>query len=282
MTRKSFTKKELLEERRFLFECEAGCPASIPGKQRFLEFLKIVREMPAPRNILDMGGNKGTERWLQHVFPGAKITILNNSEKQVASCSRIIRGDAQDFTTDEKYDLIFAGEIIEHLYNPDGLIASCLLALRPGGHLVLTTPNLACFYNRVFLLLGWSPAAYFPSLRYHVGNPLLPATDGRFGIIADHKSVFTWKGLKALLGHYGAEILEARGYTYAQDEVSRIVGDRFYRLPMVRWRFFLNALLPKSLREGMLFVCRRPAGLDDAKLGEGRLRQKIWEIEEIS
>jgi SAM-dependent methyltransferase len=279
MIKKTFTQKELLGEWRFLFECEQGGHTSISGKQRFLEFLKIAHNIPSLGSILDVGGNKGTERWLRHVFPDAKVTVLNNSEHQIASCSHIIQKDAQDFKVDEKYDLIFAGEIIEHLYNPDGLIASCLLALRPGGYLVLTTPNLACFYNRLFLLLGWSPAAYFPSLRYHVGNPLLPRTDGRFGIIADHKSVFTWKGLEELLRTYGLEVLAARGYTYAQEEPARIVGDRFYKLPLVQWRFCLNHCLPKRLREGMLFLCRRPEGMDEAKIAGGILHQKIWEIE---
>jgi len=279
MAHKILTKEELHREWRYLFECESGGHTSISGKMRFLELLKVASRIPAPRSILDVGGNRGTEQWLQHAFPGAKVTVLNDSQMQIARCANFVKGDAQDFTLEEKYDLVFAGEIVEHLYNPDGLIASCLLALRPGGHLIVTTPNLACFYNRVFLLMGWSPAAYFPSLRYHVGNPFLPKTDGRFGVVADHKSVFTWKGLGELLRNYGVEILDSRGYTYAQEEAYRTVGDRFYQLPLVRWRFLINHLLPKSLREGMLFLGRRPEGLDVSILDQGRLRQKIWEID---
>ncbi len=276
---KRCSKKELRAEWDYLFKCEAGGHTSLSGKQRFLEFLKVAHKFPAPKTILDVGGNRGTEQWLSHAFPGAKVTVLNDSQLQIAQCSDFIKGDAQDFTLERKFDMVFAGEIVEHLYNPDGLIASCLLALRPGGHLVLTTPNLSCFYNRIFLLCGWSPAAYFPSLRYQVGNPFLPKTDGRFGVVADHKSVFTWKGLKELLGLYGVEIVASRGYTYAQEAVCQTIGDRSYKLPLVRWRFFLNRLLPKSLQEGMLFVGRLPEGVDTSRFDAARLRQKIWEID---
>ena len=147
--------KKASKEWQFLFECEQGCHTSISGKERFLEFLKIIPWLEPPKAILDVGGNLATARWLQHAFPGAEVTILNNSDKQLAGYPHLLKADAQDFTTEKQYDLVFAGEVLEHVYNPDGLLASCALALRPLGYLVLTTPNLACFYNRVFLAFGW-------------------------------------------------------------------------------------------------------------------------------
>jgi SAM-dependent methyltransferase len=266
------------DEWKFLFECEEGCHTSISGKERFLKFLGIIPKLRSPSTVLDVGGNLGTARWLQHAFPGAKVTILNNSDKQLAGYPDLIKADAQNFDTPEKCDLVFAGEVIEHVYNPDGLVASCALALKPSGYLVLTTPNLACIFNRIFLALGWSPANYFASLRYLVGNPLGPKTGGKFGIVADHKSVFTWRGLEELLGIYGLKVLHSNGYTYAQYERSRTVGELYYELPHVRARFFLTGLLPKRLREGMIFVCQRRDDFDVAHAASGRLTQEIWEI----
>lgn len=50
-------------------------------------------------------------------------------------------GDAQDFALDETFDVIVAGEIIEHLPNPGGLFESSRARLQDGGLLVVTTPN---------------------------------------------------------------------------------------------------------------------------------------------
>ncbi len=53
----------------------------------------------------------------------------------------VVRADAQNFRLGEQFDLIVAGEIIEHLPNPAGLLESCLKHLAPGGQLIITTPN---------------------------------------------------------------------------------------------------------------------------------------------
>lgn len=50
-------------------------------------------------------------------------------------------GDAQDFNISESFDVIVAGEIIEHLSNPGGLFESASAHLKEGGKLVITTPN---------------------------------------------------------------------------------------------------------------------------------------------
>ncbi len=55
------------------------------------------------------------------------------------------------------YDLVFAGEIIEHLVDTDGFLQQCNLLLRANGRLILTTPNLGSFENRLRLLLGRYP-----------------------------------------------------------------------------------------------------------------------------
>jgi ubiquinone/menaquinone biosynthesis C-methylase UbiE len=52
---------------------------------------------------------------------------------------------------------VFAGEIIEHLVDTQRFLTEIRRVLEPGGVLVLTTPNLASFENRVRLLLGRYP-----------------------------------------------------------------------------------------------------------------------------
>lgn len=50
-------------------------------------------------------------------------------------------GDAQAFDLQEQFDVIVAGDVIEHLANLDGFIVSCLRHLRPDGSIIVSTPN---------------------------------------------------------------------------------------------------------------------------------------------
>lgn len=53
------------------------------------------------------------------------------------------KGDAEDFDFNIKFDIIFAGDLIEHLSNPGLFLESCDRNLKDDGRLIITTPN--CF-----------------------------------------------------------------------------------------------------------------------------------------
>jgi len=57
-----------------------------------------------------------------------------------AGFHNIVEADAQAFQLDRRFDTVVAGEIIEHLENPAGLLKSAMKHLKPGGRIVLTTP----------------------------------------------------------------------------------------------------------------------------------------------
>jgi len=50
-------------------------------------------------------------------------------------------GDAENFDFADPFDVIVAGDIIEHLSNLDGFLRSVRRNLKPGGMLVVQTPN---------------------------------------------------------------------------------------------------------------------------------------------
>jgi SAM-dependent methyltransferase len=53
------------------------------------------------------------------------------------------------------FDAIVSAEVLEHLENPHHLVREFARILRPGGMLVVTTPNILQVYSRIhFLLLG--------------------------------------------------------------------------------------------------------------------------------
>ncbi|GAA0423608.1 hypothetical protein GCM10009133_35210 [Cocleimonas flava] len=50
--------------------------------------------------------------------------------------------DAQDFDLEEKFDVIVAGDIIEHLDNVGGFVSSCKRHMHKDSHLLISTPNI--------------------------------------------------------------------------------------------------------------------------------------------
>ncbi|MER3446530.1 MAG: hypothetical protein C4291_06645 [Candidatus Dadabacteria bacterium] len=55
------------------------------------------------------------------------------------------------------FDCVFAGEIVEHLVDTDFFIKEVYRVLKKGGSVIITTPNLASFENRIRILLGIYP-----------------------------------------------------------------------------------------------------------------------------
>lgn len=61
---------------------------------------------------------------------------------------------------DNKFDVVIATEIIEHLYDTFGFLQECNRILKKGGILVLTTPNIASLGNRIMMMFfGKRPGA---------------------------------------------------------------------------------------------------------------------------
>lgn len=52
-----------------------------------------------------------------------------------------VQGNVLELELDRSFDLIFANQIVEHLVYPDQLLSRLKACLKPGGMLVMTTPN---------------------------------------------------------------------------------------------------------------------------------------------
>lgn len=55
------------------------------------------------------------------------------------------------------FDIVIASHIIEHVRNPDFLVLEAKRVLKKGGILIIGTPNLSAWFNRIFLLFGIQP-----------------------------------------------------------------------------------------------------------------------------
>jgi 2-polyprenyl-3-methyl-5-hydroxy-6-metoxy-1,4-benzoquinol methylase len=89
------------------------------------------------------------------------------------------------------FDYIVAGEIIEHVFDTDAFLKGIAKRLKPGGVLVITTPNVASLPRRILLLLGI--------------NPILEYRSDRGG--AGHVRYFTFRDLRGMLKENSFEIM---------------------------------------------------------------------------
>ncbi len=105
------------------------------------------------------------------------------------------------------FDCIHMGEVIEHVFSPDLLLAEIVRLLKPGGYAVITTPNLASWRNRLVLLFGWQPFGTEVSTEIRVGNPRAAQ-----GTLAGHIRLFTPRALTELAKHYNLRVERVAGW----------------------------------------------------------------------
>lgn len=90
------------------------------------------------------------------------------------------------------YDVVFIGEVLEHLLDGRKVLKKLAAVIRPGGHLILTTPNLAYLGNRIRLLFG---------------RDLHTLTIDRGEVGNQHIRVYTTRLLTRLLADAGMEVV---------------------------------------------------------------------------
>lgn len=137
--------------------------------QRFRveDICSILRSIPNKETVADVGCLSGMATAL---YSATEIKTLHAFDISPTSLSKVrAKGFAGFYWNadggkcpmrDNTYDVLIAGEIIEHLVDTDHFAEEAHRILKPGGRLILSTPNLASWYNRIRLLRGLVPTCY--------------------------------------------------------------------------------------------------------------------------
>ncbi|WP_226482530.1 class I SAM-dependent methyltransferase [Natrinema amylolyticum] len=116
-------------------------------------FERCIEPHVRDETVLDVGcvahdsAKRHDEAWLHELVVRAAddalgIDVLEDELAALAEAGYdVTTGDAQDLALEETFDVIVVGELIEHLVDFDGLLASVDEHLADGGKLVVTTPN---------------------------------------------------------------------------------------------------------------------------------------------
>jgi SAM-dependent methyltransferase len=130
------------------------------------------------------------------------------------------------------FDVVTAGEVIEHVYDPDRLLREAHRVLHPGGWLLLTTPNLQAWYNRALFAAGIQPLFYETSTKStKIGAGAITRLK-RGSVPVGHLRVFNRRALIDLLVSEGFRPVALRGAVFeALPEAIQRVDRLFNRRP---------------------------------------------------
>jgi glycosyltransferase involved in cell wall biosynthesis/SAM-dependent methyltransferase len=106
---------------------------------------------------------------------------------------------------DEHFSTVLCGELIEHLFeDPMHLMSEVHRILKPGGHLVLTTPNIASLRGIAAILQGYHPGLFHAYIK--------PTESGE--VDPRHNREYTPREIHQLLENSGFEVtlLETGGF----------------------------------------------------------------------
>jgi 2-polyprenyl-3-methyl-5-hydroxy-6-metoxy-1,4-benzoquinol methylase len=153
---------------------------------------------PKPRKLLDIACFDGT---LASQF--LNDFEVHGVEGDIKACARAVekgvRAANHDLDKglpfpDKMFDSVIAAEIIEHVYDTDKFLMEIARVLKPGGILVLSTPNIACLSNRLRLLIG----AYPRYAEYKAGG-------------AGHIRIYTATAIKNQVADNGFNVIKFAG-----------------------------------------------------------------------
>src|SRR5207302_2056469 len=127
------------------------------GESRLRKLLRLLAGEPRGR-VLDVGCAGGELAEILHAR-GWRVDGVEREPELVRTAERHgIAVRLSDFDREPlpwdtaTFDAAVAGEVIEHVVDTDHLLGELARVIRPGGALVVTTPNLASLENRLRLL----------------------------------------------------------------------------------------------------------------------------------
>jgi len=122
-------------------------------KKKLPERSILIKKWVNGKTVLHLGCVQGSwksayrKEWIHGIIDKLSkktvgIDILEEDVKKLNELGYDVRyGDAQQLDIGEKFDVIFAGELIEHLDNFKGFFNSCKKHMHDDSVLILTTPN---------------------------------------------------------------------------------------------------------------------------------------------
>lgn len=190
---------------------------------------EVAGAAPGTR-FLDCGSGEGRELELLRATrgerPGDHYAGLEWSQRALGIALGkglpVVQGDLNRPLPVESasVDCAYAFSVLEHLLMPCAFLAECHRVLRPGGRLVLLTPNISTYFTAALVLAGRMPSSgpHPDALSLQQANDPFKvsgvATGALDGDTPEHRHlvVFSYSALRRYLEMAGFKVELARGF----------------------------------------------------------------------
>lgn len=199
----------------------------------------LIKKLVHPTDeVLDVGfWGQGTgpssanwpHRLLQKSAKNVFGVDLDYDEKFIEDREKYKRLNAENFDFERNFDVIFAGDLIEHLSNPGLFLDSCKKHLSEDGRLIITTPNAFNLFNLAEKLSKPEPT-----------------------VNKDHTMYFNTKTLKVLLEKNGWDILSI-DYLYRLDTTHK----ESWKKKILNSFYYVASLLTTKYVETLVVVAQQ-------------------------
>ena len=164
---------------------------------------RIIKLTKDAKSILELGLGHGitikifAKHFKRHVVLEGSPDVIENFRNQCSDCpAQIIETYFENFASDERFDVIVMGFILEHVDNPFEILTRFKDFLKPNGKMFLAVPNAEALNRRLGHLAGMLPDIH-----------KLSEDD----FIQGHKRYYTVKSLTEEVRNAGFEIERMEG-----------------------------------------------------------------------
>ena len=209
----------------FLTQRQTASAFNVRLKYFVRQYLEYKKMHSHPIKILDIGCGHNCELFKYKLnedkFFGCDFYNAINTRIDDYRTINLNEEKLTDKYANEKFDIIFCGEVIEHLFSPDSLLEEIKNLMSENGILILSTPNLAYLPNRIMLLLGIAPLFLENSSEMKLGRKFKFL--GQQNKTEGHIRVFTYGALKDLFKLKGFKVIKIKSVPIWDNPLDRIV-----------------------------------------------------------
>jgi 2-polyprenyl-3-methyl-5-hydroxy-6-metoxy-1,4-benzoquinol methylase len=130
------------------------------NERRYRAHRKLLDAVGDGKRVLEVGCSTGylSERLVQRGNTVVGLELDPEAAREAEQwCERVLVGDLERMELPfepASFDVVLCGDVIEHLRDPGAALARLRPLLKPGGRLVVSTPNIANWAMRLSLLAG--------------------------------------------------------------------------------------------------------------------------------
>lgn len=148
----------------------------VPDQGRILKVKKWLLDKKylskdSELNILEIGYSKGGLLDNLSEFGSIKKYAIDIHHKDAEKDIIFFKCDCNNGFPDldgEKFNIVFAGETIEHIFDDEQFLKNIHAILKKGGVVIITTPNLFFLPSRILFPFGVKPFFSWAEYHYHI------------------------------------------------------------------------------------------------------------------